>query len=151
MFCNYVLSKLPESTSNVINPLDSNYYHYNIIYNLHYICTGAQPKIGDFNLIKYKGKDGSTKRLHILTKASHRWKDVATTLFPEDTNLVDNLGPKHRDIPTDCLRELLQNFLTKGLPDDYTRDWNGIIDLFQDLGEEALAKEIREAVINKGK
>ena len=114
------------------------------------ICTGAQPKIGDFNLIKYKGKDGSKKRLNILSRASHRWKDVAAKLFPDDTNLEKNLSQKHRD-NTDCLRELLQDFLTKRLPDEYTRDWKGLIELFDDLDEEKLAEEIKEAVLNKGK
>ena len=138
-----------------INPHDNNHNNNNNYYTTYITiittCTGEQPKIGDFNLIKYKGSDGSKKRLHILSKASHRWKDVATTLFPEDTSLVNNLSQKHRDNPTDCLRELLQDFLTKGLPDEYTRDWNGIIELFTDLDEAALAKEIKEAVLNKGK
>ena len=119
--------------------------------NNYYSCTlsGAQPRIGDFDLIKYKGKDGSKKRLHILSRANHLWKGVAGRLFPDEPNLVNSLGQKHQNNPTECLRELLQGFLSKHLPDEYTRDWNGLTELFEDLEEVALAEEIKEAVLTK--
>ena len=125
--------------------IQDNAHHY------YYSCTGAKPKIGDFNLIKYKGKDGSKKRLNILSRGNHLWKGVAGQLFPDEPNLVNSLGPKHQNNPTECLRELLQDFLSKRLPEDYSRDWNGLIELFEDLDDEELAKDIKEAVLNKGK
>ena len=104
--------------------------------------------MGEFNLLKYKSKDGKKKRLNILSRASHRWRDIANRLF-DDTHLITNLTQKHRDDSTECLRQLFMDFLSKHLANDYTRDWNGIIEMFEDLEEEALAEEIKEAVLNK--
>ena len=125
--------------------------HTPYIINTITTCTGVPPKVCDFNVIKYKGKDGSSKRLHILSRANHLWKGVASQLFPDEPNLANGLGQKHQNNTTECLRELLHDFLSKHLPDEYTRDWNGLIELFKDLQEVALAEEIEEAVLNKGK
>ena len=114
-------------------------------------CTGTPPNIDDFNVIKYKGKDGSKKLLHILSRGSNVWKGIAGQLFPDEPNLVNSLGQKYLNDPTECLRELLQDFLSKRLPDKYSRDWNGLVELFDDLKEVALAEEIKEAVLNKVK
>ena len=124
----------------------------NIQYNNKHInCTGALPTIAEFNLIKYKDEKGQEQRLHILTRGSHVWKDVAAQLFPNDPNLVKTLKQKHQGDPTSCLRELLQDFLTKGLPKAYTRDWKGVIELFKDAQDVQLAKDIKDAVMKKGK
>ena len=113
--------------------------------------TGATPKIGEFTVINYKGKDGSEKKLQILDSANFLWRDVAGQLFPDKPNHAKGLGAKYNNDPTECLRELLQGFLTKGLPDKYTRDWKGIIKLFGEVDDKALAEEIEWAVLNKVK
>lgn len=110
----------------------------------------AQPKIGDFNLIKYKGEDGSKKKVNIIASASGRWREVAQRLF-DDTNYVATLNERNRGDPTQCIREVFTDFLTRRLANDYTRDWNGIIELFDDLDMDALSEQIKEAVLNKGK
>lgn len=73
---------------------------------------------------------------------------MAARLFDEP-NLIDTLKQKYHNDPSNCFRELLQGFLTKHLCNNYTRDWKGIIELFDDLEEEVLAEEIKEAVLNK--
>lgn len=106
------------------------------------------PKIGDFNLIKYKGKDGSEKKLRILSRASRKWREIAGEFFDEQ-NLVDNLDDKHRGDSTACLRAVFSEFLSRHLANNYTRDWKGIIRVFDDLDDEALAKEVKEAILNR--
>ena len=96
-----------------------------------------------------KNKDGS-KKIKIINSAHLKWRDIAQKLF-EDVHYCDNLQDKHHGNATECLREVFTDFLTKRLSGNYSRDWKGIIELFKDLDEKALAKDIEEAVLSKGK
>lgn len=112
----------------------------------------ARPNIGDFTLIKYKtDDDDEQQQLNILDSAADKWEDIAGRLFPTSANLTKNLDRRHRGDPKSCLRELFQDFLSKKLPPEYSRDWKGVIQLLEDVDEAALAEDVKVAVLNKGR
>ena len=116
------------------------------------VYTEARPTIGDFTLIKYKtDDDDEQQQLNILDCAADRWEDIAGRLFPSNANLTRNLDRRHRGDPKSCLRELFQDFLSKKLPPEYSRDWKGVIQLLRDVGDDALADDVKVAVLNKGR
>lgn len=110
------------------------------------LCTvGKKPDIGQLSLLKYK--KGSEKiTVKIIHQASHKWQEIAKALAPSDTNLVSNLsGRLHNQ--DECLSAVfVENFLNNK-PKNYTNDWNGLIELLDDVDLSALSKDVKEVVL----
>ena len=109
------------------------------------IFTGAKPTWGELGLLKFS-KDGKKHKLSIIKQASHRWKDIAGRLSI-DPNRATTVGLNFRENSEDCLRTLfVEDFINKKPANDYSQDWNGIIELLDDIGEEALSKKVKECL-----
>ena len=94
--------------------------------------------------LKYTDK-GEVKILRIIKEASHKWKDIAS-LICGDVSTIQVLEWKHRGYPNACLIQILvENFINKR-PEDYAQDWNGLIDLLDDVGLESLAEKVKHAL-----
>lgn len=84
-----------------------------------------------------------------MDRGSHCWRDLAAEISNE-VNIALRLHQAYGVLgPKECLRQLFTEFLTKPLETSLTRDWNGIITAFDNVGEEELSKEIKTAVLNK--
>ena len=91
-------------------------------------------------------KNGEKQRLNVIKRASHKWKMIAP-LLSKDANIIEKVAEKNRDNQDDCLRVVFVEHFLSNKPDKYTNDWNGLIELMEDVDEGDLAKEIREAVL----
>ena len=91
-------------------------------------------------------KDGKEHKVSIIAKASHKWKEIASQLS-DDPNRATAVGLYCRESPEDCLRQLfVQDFFNKTPANNYSQDWNGIIELLKNVEMETLAEEVREAL-----
>ena len=88
---------------------------------------------------------GEKKKLRIISEASHKWKNIAN-LICGDSNVTTVLEQKCHDDPEECLkRTFIDNFISKK-PQNYTQDWNGLIELLDDIGLETLAENVKQAL-----
>ena len=88
---------------------------------------------------------GEEKRVRIISSASHKWKDIAS-LICDDANKTSVLEKKYQNEPNECLRQVfIDNFINKK-PQDYPQNWNGIIELLNDVELEVLANEVKNAL-----
>ena len=95
-------------------------------------------------ILKYINK-GEKKKVRIIREASHIWRDIAS-LISDDTHQISVLEEKHRGDPKGCLRQvLIHNFIDKK-PHKYSQDWDGLIELLDDVGLETIAKEVENAL-----
>ena len=94
-------------------------------------------------MLKYKER-GQEKKLRIIKEASCKWKDIAS-LICENPNKVSILEEVHRGRHEDCLRQtLIEDFINKK-PAEYSHDWNGLIELLDNVDLEALAEKLKNA------
>ena len=100
--------------------------------------------IGQLLLLKYT-KDSKRIRLNIIKEASQKWKEITEQLAPKDANLVGLLTEKHQR-HEDRLRTVLAEYFLNNKPDGYTNDWDGLIELLEDVYLNELADKVREAV-----
>lgn len=85
------------------------------------------------------------KKVSIINEASHKWKDIAS-LICNDPNKIRAIDQQHQGNPNECLRQtLFDNFLNKK-PQGYSHDWNGLIDLIDDVDLETLAENVKEVL-----
>ena len=85
-------------------------------------------------------------KVSIIDKASYKWKDIAS-LICDDPNKIRAIEQQHQGNPKDCLRQtLLDNFLNKK-PQEYSHDWNGLIELIDDVNLETLAQNVKEVLL----
>ena len=102
------------------------------------------PTLSELTVLKYTDQ-GKKKRVEIINKASHKWKDIAS-LICDDTNKTSVLEKQYQNDLNECLRQvLIDNFIDKK-PQNYAQDWNGLIELLTDIGLEVLAKEVKHAL-----
>ena len=102
------------------------------------------PTLDDLVLLKYVDK-GEKKRVRIIDEASHKWKDIAS-LICSDANKVRVLEQEYRGDPKECLRQtFLENFIDKK-PQKYSQDWDGLIELLDDVDLETLAKKVKDTL-----
>lgn len=95
-------------------------------------------------MIKYREK-GQEKKLRIIKDASHKWRDIVS-LICENPNRVGTLEDQYRGRHEDCLRQaLVEDFINKK-PAEYSNDWNGLIDLLDNVDLEALAEKVKYAL-----
>ena len=87
--------------------------------------------------------------VRIINRISHRWREI-TTLLSNDTNKAENLSLKFNNDPHKCLHQLFLDCFIKNKPanDRYSHDWDGIIELLEDIEEAALAEKVKEMVTN---
>ena len=81
----------------------------------------------------------SGSKVRIIDSAKHKWKDI-TSLICGDANKISTL---HGD-PSDCLRQVLIECFIESKPTEYSQDWNGLIEVLDDVGLESLAKDIKK-------
>ena len=61
------------------------------------------------------------------------------------------LEQKYSNDPEECLRQtLIENFINKK-PKKYTQDWNGLIELLEDVDLETLAEKVKDAVLGRAR
>ena len=92
-------------------------------------------------ILKYKDK----KKLKIINEARHKWKNIAN-LICDDANVTTVLEQQHRGDAEECLKQtFIDNFINKK-PEDYSQDWNGLIELLDDVGLKTLAENVKHAL-----
>ena len=85
------------------------------------------------------------KKVSIINEASYKWKDIAS-LICDDPNKIRAIEQQYQGNPNECLRQtLLDNFLNKK-PQEYSHDWNGLIELIDDVDLETLAQNVKEVL-----
>lgn len=93
-------------------------------------------------------KDGKKQKLNIISRASPKWRDIAANISTRP-EVAAQASQKYRDDPIECLRHVLNECFIKNTPNNYSRDWYGIIEMLDDIDEEQLSEEVRDAVLRK--
>ena len=102
------------------------------------------PTLDELLILKYTDK-GEKKKLRIINDTSHKWKDIAN-LICDDANIVSVLEEKcHGDSKESLKQTFIDNFINKK-PKNYSQDWNGLIELLDDVGLETLAENVQHAL-----
>ena len=102
------------------------------------------PALDELLILKYT-ENGAKKKLRIISEASHKWK-VVTSLICDDANRATILEQKCPNDPEECLRQILvDNFINKK-PQKYSQDWNGLIEILDDVGLKTLAENVKQAL-----
>jgi hypothetical protein len=96
-------------------------------------------------ILKYTDK-GKKHKLRIISEASHKWKDMASIICG-DVNVTTKLEDKHRGDPNECLRQTFIGYFIGKKQQRYTQDWNGLIELLDDVELETLAENIKHALL----
>ena len=108
------------------------------------LFTDKRPTLKELVILKYT-EDGKEKKLHIIKEASHKWKDIASVIS-DDSNKIKILEQQHPGNPHECLRQtFIDDFIDKE-PEDYSQDWRGLIELFDDVDLKTLAEKIKHAL-----
>ncbi len=97
-------------------------------------------------ILKYTDKAGKKNRVRIINEASHKWKDIAN-LICGDINVTAILEDKHRSDPNECLKQTFIHYFINKKPRGYTHDWNGLIELLEDIDLETLAENVKCAFL----
>ena len=89
------------------------------------------------------------KTVKIINSVSHRWRQI-TSLLSDDKNKAENLSLKFNNNLQQCLEQLFKDCFINNKPavDRYSQDWDGRIELLEDIDEAAIAEKVREMVIN---
>ena len=103
--------------------------------------TDQLPTLDELLVLKYIDK-GEQKKLRIISEACHKWKDIAN-LISSDANTVRVLEQTHHNEPSECLKQTFINYFINKKPQRYSQDWNGLIELLDDVELEALANNIK--------
>ena len=102
------------------------------------------PTLEELLILKYTDK-GKKQKVRIISEARHKWRDIANIIC-DDTNITSVLEQTYRGDPSECLKQaLITGFINKK-PQGYTQDWNGLIELLDDIDLETLAKNIKHAL-----
>ena len=116
--------------------------HTNLNYNTLYAV--ELPTLEELLILKYTD-NGEKKKLRIINEACHMWKDI-TNLICDDANLTSVLEDKCRGDHRECLkRTFIDNFINKK-PKNYSQDWNGLIELLDDIGLETLVENVKHGL-----
>jgi hypothetical protein len=102
------------------------------------------PTLDKLLIFKYTSK-GVRKKLEIIDSACHKWKDIAS-LICSDANILTVLEMKYPRDPKECLRQVFIHNFIEGKPQRYSQDWNGLIELLDDIELEKLAEELRYVI-----
>ena len=111
---------------------------------MHAKFAGKVPTLNELIILKYKDQ-GVEKKIRIISTASHKWKVIASLICDEahQTNVIEQTG---QNDPNECLRQVfIYNFIDKK-PQNYSQNWSGLIELLDDIGLQAVAKEVEYAL-----
>ena len=100
--------------------------------------------MNELSLLKFM-KDGNKQKLNIISRASYKWREI-TEALSTDPNLADRLDQRFHN-PEQNLRQAFIDCFINNKPANYTHDWNGIIELLDDVCGEVLSEEVKEAVL----
>jgi hypothetical protein len=109
------------------------------------LYTDELPTLDELLILKYTDK-GKKHRVRIINEASHKWKDIAN-LICGDVNVTSKLEDKHRGDPNECLKRTFVDYFISKKPQRYTQDWNGLIELLEDIDLETLAENVKRALL----
>ena len=74
-----------------------------------------------------------------------KWKDI-TSLICDNPNMTNKLEQEYCGNPSECLRQTFINYFISKKPQGYTQDWNGVIELLEDVGLQTLSGNVKDAV-----
>ena len=100
--------------------------------------------LDEFLILKYTD-EGTRHKVRIVNEASHKWKDIAN-LICSDTNVTTKLEDKYRN-PNECLKQTFIDYFINKKPQGYTQDWNGLIELLDDINLQTLAEKVKHALL----
>ena len=103
------------------------------------------PTLDELLLLKYTDK-GKQPKLRIIKEASHKWKDIAN-LICDDANVTITLEDKCRGDSNECLKRTFIDYFINKKPQRYTQNWNGLIELLEDVDLETLAEKVKHALL----
>ena len=107
--------------------------------------TDELPTLDELLILKYTD-EGTRHKLRIINEASHKWRDVAN-LICSDVNVMMVLEQKYRGDPMECLRQTFIGYFINRKPQGYTQNWNGLIELLEDVDLETLAENVKHALL----
>ena len=84
----------------------------------------------------------SGSKLRIIDSAKHKWKEI-TSLICSDANKISILEKQYNSLD-DCLRQVLIECFIENKPQNYSQDWSGLIEVLDDVGLQALAKDVEK-------
>jgi hypothetical protein len=110
------------------------------------LYTDELPNLQELMVLKYTDK-GEKEKVRIISEAAHKWKDIASLICGAPNKIaVVQQACDHDTDPNERLRQVfIDNFISKK-PQDYSQDWNGIIELLDDVELETLAEKVKYAL-----
>ena len=94
--------------------------------------------MSDLELLK-RGKS----RVKIIEEASSKWMFIASRLS-DDPNKATSLSLGFKGDPEKCLRQLFVDcFINKKPANNYTQDWDGIVELLVDVELQHVAEKVK--------
>ena len=105
----------------------------------------SSPKLPELTILKYTTSEGDKKSVSIINEASFKWRDIVS-LICDDPNRASVLEEEYRGKPSNCLRQaLIEDFIGKK-PQRYSQDWNGLIEMLEDVELQSLAEKVKAAL-----
>ena len=101
------------------------------------------PTLEELLILKYPD-EGKRQKLRIIEEASHKWKDIAS-LISGDVNVTKILKEIYGSDPKECLKQIFIDYFINKKPQGYTQDWNGLIELLDDINLQTLAEKVKHA------
>ena len=105
-----------------------------------------KPTRQDLMLIKWK-KGSETHRLRIIDVVCNKWDTIGKILYIPEERLEMWWTQTNRD-PHKCCNNVFSSWF-QNPPKDYPVTWRGFIELLEDVPFEALAEELKEALLSK--
>ena len=109
-----------------------------------HLYTDELPALEELLILKYTD-EGKRHKLRIVEEASHKWKDIAS-LISGDTNVTNKLKEKCSGDPNECLKQTFIDYFINKKPQGYTQDWNGLIELLDDINLQTLTEKVQHAL-----
>ena len=102
------------------------------------------PSLDQLMILKYIA-EGVKKKVRIISEASHKWKNIAN-LICGDINITVIMEQKCHGDPEECLKQTFIDYFISKRPQGYSQDWNGLIELLDDVSLETLAENVKQAL-----
>ena len=106
--------------------------------------TDKKPTLDELLILKYTDK-GEKMKIRIIKEACYMWKDIVT-LICNDRSIIKILEQKCRGDPKECLIQTFIDYFINKKPTKYSQDWNGLIELLEDVDLETLASDVKHAL-----